>query len=89
MPNFADLDLQTLMDLLVKYTTDYTRMLCSGEFTEEEFSQCKQTLADLQKSIKLKTGKEAAYDLTSVRPDFPDYIFDLQQNPAFPASKAE
>lgn len=82
MANYADLDLQTLIDLLVKHTDEYTTMLPFISFNVEEFTQCKQTLAEIQDAIKLKS-REGIYDLTNIRSDLPDHI------PASIESKAE
>ena len=57
MSNYADFDLPYLLDLLVKHTKEYTKMLSYSNYTVEEFSQCKQTLAEIQAAIHLKRDK--------------------------------
>jgi len=74
MLQYIDLGLPSLMDLLVKHTAEYTRMLTYGSHSVEEFSQCKQTLAELQQTIKQKL-EEGGYLLNNIIPDFPDYLF--------------
>ncbi len=49
------LELPVLVDLLVKYTTDYTRMFLDKEF-HNEFDQCKSTIELIQKEINLRTS---------------------------------
>jgi hypothetical protein len=50
MPDYNDLDMKSLMDLLVKHTDEYTKMLTNVSYTVEEFAQCKQSLAELQQA---------------------------------------
>ena len=66
MSKYNDLELPALMDMLIKYTEDYTRMVTYRVFSVEEFSQCKQTLSEIHKAIKAKTmgkGKQDANNL--------------------------
>ena len=82
MLQYTDLDLPSLMDLLVKHTSEYTRMLTYSSHTVEEFAQCKQTLAELQQSIKQKL-EQGGYLMNNIIPDFPDYLFsppDITEN---------
>ena len=58
MPNYTDLDLQSLIDLLVKHTGDYTKMLTYGTYPVEEFAQCKQALAEIHAAIELIQAQE-------------------------------
>jgi hypothetical protein len=51
MHNYRELELQTLIDLLVKHTAEYTRLLSYGVFSGEEFTQCKQALAEIHRVI--------------------------------------
>ena len=74
MPNYADLDLQTLIDLLVKHTNEHTKLFPFSSYRVEEFTQCKQVLEKIQDAIKLKSGK-GIYSLTNIGSDhLPDYI---------------
>ena len=68
------------MDLLVKHTAEYTRMLTYSSHTVEEFAQCKQTLAELQQAAKVKI-EQSGYLMNNIIPDFPDYIINLPHNP--------
>jgi hypothetical protein len=43
MSEYAGLELQTLLDFLVKYTK-YTEMLSLGVYTVEEITQCRESL---------------------------------------------
>ena len=54
MANYSDLDLPDLLDLLVKHTSEYTKMRSQGILPVEEFAQCKQVLAELQDAIEAK-----------------------------------
>lgn len=70
MPEYIHLELQALVDLLVEHIKEYDRMLSSKVFTEEEFTQCKQKLAELHAAIKEK-GQEAGYSMENIFPSFP------------------
>jgi len=74
--NYEDLDLQALVDLLVIHTNDYNRILSSGIFRVEEFTQCRQELAEIHAAIKERGKKEGApmeYILPSFPNNFPKY----------------
>ena len=71
MSQFHDLDLQSLVDVLVAYIGEYDRMLSSKVFTEEEFTQCKQKLAEIHAAIKEK-GTQAGYSMENIFPSYPD-----------------
>ncbi|HKO79609.1 MAG TPA: hypothetical protein VJU78_04400 [Chitinophagaceae bacterium] len=71
MTQYKDLDLQTLVDLLVANIKEYDKMLLSKVFTEEEFTQCKQKLAEIHAAIKEK-GTQAGYSMENIFPSFPD-----------------
>ena len=73
MSQYHDLDLQSLVDVLVAYIGEYDKMLSSKVFTEEEFTQCKQKLAEIHAAIKEK-GMEAGYSMENIFPSFPDEI---------------
>ena len=63
MSKYSDLELPALMDLLIKYTEEYTRMVSYRVFSVEEFSQCKQALLDIHAAIKEKTSKNGKQNL--------------------------
>jgi len=69
--NYENLDLQALVDLLVIHTKDYDRMLSSGVFRVEEFTQCKQQLAEIHSAIKEK-GKKEGDPMENILPSFPE-----------------
>ena len=74
--NYEDLDLQALVDLLVIHTNDYDRILSSGIFRVEEFTQCRQQLAEIHAAIKERGRKEGdpmEYILPSFPKNFPRY----------------
>ena len=54
MPDYADLDMQTLLDLLIKHTTEYTKMLTSRTSAVEEIARCKKNLKIIHLAIELK-----------------------------------
>ncbi len=58
MSRYIDLELSTLMDLLVKHTEEYTKMVTYKVFSVEEFSHCKQQLGEIQAAIKEKNPYE-------------------------------
>ena len=68
--NYEDLDLQALVDLLVIHTNDYDRILSSGIFRVEEFTQCRQQLAEIHAAIKEK-GKKEGDPMEYILPSFP------------------
>jgi hypothetical protein len=59
------------MDLLVKHTNEYTRMLSQNIYSWEEFAQCKRTLIEIQQAAKLKI-EQGGYLMNNVITD----IFD-------------
>ena len=71
MSEYVDLDMQSLVDLLVTHTTDYNKMLSSGFFSVEEFTQCKQRLAEIHAAIKENSRKEG-YSMEYILPNFPE-----------------
>ena len=73
MSQYIQLELHTLVDELVENIKEYDRMLTSKVFTEEEFTQCKQKLAEIHAAIKQK-GEEAGSPMNNIFPSFPtDY----------------
>ena len=60
MSKYNDLELPALMDLLVKHTEEYTKMVTYKVFSVEEFTQCKQRLKEIHDAIKLRKGKLSA-----------------------------
>lgn len=71
MSQYKDFDLQSLVDVLVAYIEEYDKMLSSKVFTEEEFTQCKQKLAEIHAAIKEK-GIKAGYSMENIYPSFPN-----------------
>lgn len=63
MPNYQQLELQELLDLLVQYTETYTSMMSEGTFSVEEIAQCKHSLREIQGAIILKQGRRPEYVL--------------------------
>ena len=53
MEDLRILETGQLMDLLVKYTTDYTRMMSDGT-TEDEYAKCNLTIKALQAEIEAR-----------------------------------
>jgi hypothetical protein len=58
MTEYIDLDLSTLMDMLSKETSAYTRLLTEKQGTEEEFTQCKERIEQIQDAIHQKTAAD-------------------------------
>ena len=71
MSQYINLDLQTLIDLLVTRIKEYDKMLSTRVFKEEEFTQCKQILAELHAAIKEK-AREEGYSMDNIYPNFPN-----------------
>ena len=74
MPNYTDLDLQSLMDLLVKYTSEYLKMRTHGSYTVEQITHCKQSLRELQGAIKFK-NQHGDHLIEYIIPDLPNFNF--------------
>ena len=79
MPQYIGLELQTLLDLLVKRTNEYGEMIRNGNHNGEEFTQCRQVLAELQQAIKLNL-EACGIKIKNLIPDFPEYIFNEQES---------
>jgi hypothetical protein len=47
------LDTSQLMDMLAKYTIDYTKMLTDGS-SQEEYLKCKEAIKAIQSEIELR-----------------------------------
>jgi hypothetical protein len=77
MSKYIDLDMQSLVDLLVIHTTEYNKMLSSGFFSVEEFTQCKQQLAEIHAAIKENSKKEG-YSMEYILPNFPEDVRDTK-----------
>lgn len=69
MSQYIDLDLQSLIDVMVIRTKEYDAMLSTRVFSEEEFAQCKRELAELHALIKEKAA-EAGFPIINISPDF-------------------
>ena len=80
MLQYTDLELQTLLDLLVEHTNEYTNKTSYSAITVEELAQRKQTLAEIQDAIKVKI-EQGGNTRKNIIPDLPDYIINLPQNP--------
>ena len=68
---YTELELQTLLDLLVEHTNEYSKMRTFSLCSVEEIAQRKQSLWELQAAIKVKiaqVGKTTDY----IIPDLPD-----------------
>ena len=52
------LDTSQLMDMLAKYTIDYTKMLTDGS-SQEEYLKCKEAIKAIQSEIELRQNGEA------------------------------
>lgn len=87
MTQYIDLELQTLIDVLVVRTKEYDKMLSTRVFNEEEFAQCKRTLAELHAAIKQKAEQEG-YNMDNIFPNFPDNKFTSQRSKYNTASSA-
>ena len=70
MSQYLDLDLQNLIDLLVSRIKEYDAMLSTRVFSEEEFTQCKQTLAELHTAIKIK-AELLGFSMKNIFPSYP------------------
>ena len=77
MSKYIDLDIQSLVDLLVIHTTEYNKMLSSGFFSVEEFTQCKRELAEIHAAIKENSKKEG-YSMEYILPNFPENISEAK-----------
>jgi len=53
----ATLSTSQLMDMLVKYTIDYTKMLNEGS-SQEEYLKCKLAIKAIQSEIELRQNGE-------------------------------
>ena len=72
MLHYSELELQSLLDLLVDHTNEYSKMRTFSACSEEELAQRKQALWELQVLIKSKIAQSG--DTTDyIIPDLPDY----------------
>ena len=69
--HFENLDLQALVDLLVIHTDEYNSIVSSPVLRVEEFTQCKQQLAEIHAAIKEKS-KEEGFPMEYILPNFPE-----------------
>ena len=67
---YIDLDLQVLVDLLVIHSKEYDRIVSSPILRVEEFTQCKQQLAEIHAAIKEKS-REEGIRMEFILPNFP------------------
>jgi len=68
---YTDLDIQSLLDLLVEHTNEYSKMRTFSACTEEEIAQRKQALWELQVLIKAKIAQVGDTN-DYIIPDIPD-----------------
>jgi len=68
MMELSSMDNSELMDLLAKYTSDYTRMMSEGT-SHEEYEKCNMTIKALQAEIESRKGNQS----TNITPP-PDFI---------------
>lgn len=54
MSKYRDTDLPTLLELLVKYTTEHTRLFNEKILSGEKFAQVKKELSEVQEAIRKK-----------------------------------
>ena len=67
------LDTPRLMDMLIKYTIDYTKMLNEGA-SQEEYLKCKLAIKAIQSEIELRqNGETVAQTLDSNITSAPDF----------------
>jgi len=71
MNQYMNLDLQGLVDLLVIHTREYNRIISSGMIGVEEFTQCKQKLAEIHEAIK-EIRKIEGDPMEYISPNFPE-----------------
>ncbi len=74
MSEYINLDLESLVDILVEKIKEYDRMLSTRVFGEEEFTQCKQTIAELHVAI-IEKAEQEGYPMKNVFPNFPHTLF--------------
>lgn len=67
------LDTSQLMDILAKYTIDYTKMLNDGS-SQEEYLKCKEAIKAIQSEIELRqtggTDSPTSNSSSTMSPDF-------------------
>jgi len=57
MQALPSLETSQLMDMLSKYTIDYTRMLTDGS-SQEEYLKCKEAIKAIQLEIEVRQNEE-------------------------------
>jgi hypothetical protein len=57
IPEFKDLELATLIDMLAELTETYTKMIAQKGFSPES-ETCRQIITNLQSAIKIKQDME-------------------------------
>ena len=70
MKKYINLDLESLIDILILRIKEYDRMLSTRVFSEEEFAHCKLTLAELHAAIKEK-ARLKGFNTDNIFPNFP------------------
>lgn len=81
MSTYRDLELVTLMDLLIRHTVEYTKMVSYKVFSVEEFSHCKQNLAEIHSAIKEKISNEGK-PTHNILPNYPENFDGVNCNPS-------
>jgi len=64
MANYLELEMQALLDLVVKHTSEYTKMWSSRSSTVEEITRCKENLKSIHSAIELKHDEEMGKMIT-------------------------
>jgi hypothetical protein len=54
MGEYIELELPELLDMLVKHTTDYTKLRSEGSSNEEEFARCMRKISLIHAAIKIR-----------------------------------
>lgn len=73
MQTLRTLETSELMDMLSKYTIDYTRMLAHGS-SQEEYLKCKEAIKAIQLELELRQNEETDFhDLDSKIPTPADF----------------
>ena len=77
MRYLENLALESLMDLLVIHTDEYNRIVSSPVLRVEEFTQCKQQLAEIHAAIK-EVSKKEGVPMENILPNFPENFSRLK-----------
>lgn len=83
MTKYSELELPALIDQLIRHTEEYTRMVSYKVFSVEEFSRCKQALAEIHTAIKEKSEQNGK-PINNILPNFPD----SEQGPGYSPNRS-